>query len=234
MPGRRRPAAELARALGHDFARPELLETALTHSSAAAGAADLRSYERLEFLGDRVVGLVIADTLMRMFPDENEGDLSRRLARLVARDSMSGIAAELELGRFVRLSAGERRAAAGGDNRSILADALESVIGAVYLDGGLDAARRVVVGLWDDLLAAAGAPPTDPKTALQEWAQGRGLKLPAYKVVSREGPDHAPLFVVEARVTGRPAARGEGHSKRAAERAAAETVLAGLEDCGDD
>ena len=229
MPGRRRPAAELARDLGYEFARPELLETALTHSSAAA-AGDLKSYERLEFLGDRVVGLVIADALMRMFPKENEGDLSRRLARLVDRDSMAGIAGAHDFGRFLRLSAGERRAAAGGDNRSILSDALESVIGAVYLDGGLEAARPVVERLWADLLGASGGPPTDPKTALQEWAQGRGLKLPNYKVVSREGPDHAPLFVVEVRVTGRPAARGEGASKRAAERAAAEAVLAGLEE----
>jgi len=229
MTGRLRPAAELARRLGHDFARPGLLDTALTHSSAAA-ATDLKSYERLEFLGDRVVGLVIADALMRMFPGENEGDLSRRLARLVDRHSMADIAAAHELGAYTRLSAGERRAASGGDNRSILADALEAVIGAVYLDGGFEAARPVVERLWADLLDASAAPPTDPKTALQEWAQGRGLKLPRYTEVSREGPDHAPLFVVEVRVTGYPPARGDGATKRAAERAAAESLLAQLKD----
>ncbi|MEE8334112.1 MAG: ribonuclease III [Alphaproteobacteria bacterium] len=229
------PAAELAGALGHDFARPELLETALTHSSAAGVAAGTAaSYERLEFLGDRVVGLVIADTLMRIFPDENEGDLSRRLARLVDGDSMADIAsATLDLGAFMRLSPGERHAASGG-NRSILADALESVIGAIYCDGGLDAARPVIERLWAKRLDASGAPPTDPKTALQEWAQGRGMKLPDYSVVSREGPDHAPLFVVEVAVTGKPPARGEGSSKRAAERAAAEALMAELKVNEDD
>jgi len=227
-----KPAADLARALGHDFAAPELLETALTHASAAAVAAGTAaSYERLEFLGDRVVGLVIADTLMRMFPDENEGDLSRRLARLVDGGSMADIAAALDLGAFLRLSPGERRAASGG-NRSILADALESVIGAIYCDGGLDAARPVVERLWAGRLDASGAPPTDPKTALQEWAQGRGLKLPHYAVISREGPDHAPLFMVEVAVTGQTPARGEGSSKRAAERAAAEALMAGMKENG--
>ena len=228
MTGGRQPAVELARALGHDFARPELLETALTHSSATA-RGDLASYERLEFLGDRVVGLVITETLMRMFPDENEGDLSRRLARLVDRDSMADIAAERDFGRYMLLSAGEQRAAPGG-NRSILADAVEAVIGAIYLDGGLEAARPVIGLLWAGLLDASGAPPTDPKTALQEWAQARGLKLPAYREVSREGPDHAPLFVVEVAVTGFAPARGEGASKRAAEQAAARTLMAGLKD----
>ncbi len=234
MTAGRQPAVDLARALGHDFVRTELLETALTHSSVAA-TADLASYERLEFLGDRVVGLVIADTLMRMFPDENEGDLSRRLARLVDRDSMADIAAAHDFGPYMHLGAGEQRSAPGG-NRSILADAVEAVIGAVYLDGGLEAARPVIELLWAGLLDASGAPPTDPKTALQEWAQGRGLKLPLYNVVSREGPDHAPQFVVEVQVTGHEPARGKGSSKRTAERAAAEILMATLDirEPGDD
>lgn len=232
MTEERRPAGELARALGHEFARPELLDTALTHASAAGGGA-IRSYERLEFLGDRVVGLIVADALMRRFPDEVEGHLARRLARLVDRDSMAGIAESLELDAYMRLSAGERRAGATG-TRTILADGLEAVIGAIYRDGGLEAARPVVERLWAELLDAAGAPPTDPKTALQEWAQGRGLKLPRYRQVSREGPDHAPRFVVEVRVTGRAPAQGEGATKRAAERAAAGALLEAVREAGDD
>jgi len=223
-----KPARALARALGHAFARPELLETALTHASAA-GRGGIASYERLEFLGDRVVGLVIADALMRRFPDEAEGDLARRLARMVDRDSMAEIAAGLELGAYMRLSAAELREESAG-NRTVLADGLEAVIGAIYRDGGLEAARPVVERLWAGLLEASGAPPTDPKTWLQEWAQARALKLPRYRTVSREGPDHAPLFVVEVRVTGQAPVRAEGASKRAAERAAAAAMIAALKE----
>jgi ribonuclease III len=218
---------ELARIIGHDFTRPELLEVALTHVSAAATAAD--SYERLEFLGDRVLGLVIADLLMRRHPDEKEGDLARRLAGLVARDSLVEIADAIGLGSWLRLSAGEH-AAGMRDNRSVLADVMEAVIGAVYRDGGLEAAAPLVERLWAPLEARDETPPTDAKTALQELVQARGGVLPQYRVLEKMGPDHQPVFSVEVTVEGAVPARGEGTSKRAAEQAAAEALLHILQD----
>lgn len=213
---------DLARILGHDFTRPELLEVALTHVSAAARAAE--SYERLEFLGDRVLGLVIADLLMRRHPEETEGDLARRLAGLVARDSLAEIADTLELGAWLRLSAGEQTAGIR-DNRSVLADVMEAVIGAVYRDGGLGAAAPLIERLWGPLAERDTRPPTDAKTALQEIVQARGSALPHYRVLEKMGPDHQPVFTVEVTVEGEVPARGEGSSKRAAEQAAAEALL---------
>ena len=164
---------------------------------------------------------------MRRHPDENEGDLARRLAALVDRNSLAEIAAQLDLGASLRLSPGEQ-AAGIRENRSVLADVMEAVIGAIYRDGGLDAVRPIVERLWLPLADLAAKPPMDAKTALQEYVQGRGGDLPHYREISRSGPDHQPTFVVEVTVHGSEPVRGEGPSKRAAERAAAENLLENL------
>ena len=234
MGGASDPVDTLAAALGHAFAQSDLLATALTHPSAA-GPGEARSYERLEFLGDRVLGLVVADVLMARYPDESEGDLARRHAPLVSRDSLVVVARGLGLGRFLRLSPGEAGAGTG-DNDSVLGDSLEAVLGALYLDGGLAAAAAAIERLWAPLIVAVPAPPQEAKTALQEWAQARGRPLPAYVTVTESGPPHKPLFTVEVRVKGLPAAQGSGGSKRVAEQVAARAALAAAaeENAGDD
>ncbi len=220
--------AGLTQRLGHGFARPELLVRALTHPSAATrrGALD-DSYERLEFLGDRVVGLIVADLLLACFPEEQEGALAVRHAELVRRETLAEIAGEIGLERYLRLAKGEE-AAGERRNPALLANACEAVIGALYLDGGLGAAENFVAPLWRVRLEAAERPPQDAKTALQEWAQGRALGLPKYREVGREGPAHEPHFTLEVEVGGQEPARGEGRSKRLAEQAAAERLLARL------
>lgn len=211
--------------LGHSFQTPALLIEALTHSSLGGqeGAVP-RSNERLEFLGDRVLGLVVAELLFEMFPNENEGPLARRHAALVRRETLATVAEEIELGACLRLSPGED-SSGGRQNPALLADACEAVIGAVFLDGGYDTAAAFVRRHWRPRAEQALKPPQDPKTALQEWAQGRGLPLPRYAVIAHEGPAHAPRFVIEACVEGRPPAQGSGPSKRLAERAAAKAML---------
>ncbi len=223
------PAALAAR-LGHRFARPALLVRALTHPSAASrrGARD-DSYERLEFLGDRVLGLIVADLLLARFPAEDEGALAVRLGELVRRETLAEVAAELGLAAYLRLAKGEEAAGERG-NPALLANACEAVIGALYLDGGLAIARGLVEPLWAPRLEAAAEPPQDAKTALQEWAQARGLALPRYREVKRVGPPHEPHFTVEARVEGREPTLGEGRSKRLAEQAAAARLRAQIKD----
>ncbi len=218
------PAALAAR-LGHDFARCDLLAEALTHPSAASRRH--HSYERLEFLGDRVLGLVVADMLIDAFPGEPEGDLALRHAALVRREALSAVAGELGLGDHLRLAPGEAEAGIR-DNTAIQADAMEAVIAALYLDGGLEAARRFIARNWARPMAEATRPPRDAKTALQEWAQGRGLPLPHYCEQARSGPPHGPTFTVEVRLAGKRPVRARGASKRAAEQAAAEGMLQGL------
>ncbi|HKF71627.1 MAG TPA: ribonuclease III [Stellaceae bacterium] len=213
--------------LGHRFADPQLLAEALTHPSAHARRGPRQSYERLEFLGDRVLGLVVAELLWRRFPDEAEGELTRRQTGLVRRESLVEVARTLGLGQFVILSPGEAQAGAH-DNPSVLADTCEAVIAALYLDGGLEAARDFVHRCWEPLLQVAGKPPRDPKTALQEWAQGRGRGLPVYETVSVAGPAHRRVFTVTARVEGAEPATASGSSKRAAETAAAAELIARL------
>ncbi len=228
-PGEGRRPAGLARRLGHRFARPQLLQLALTHPSAApprrpGEGAIVESYERMEFLGDRVLGLVLADILFHRFPAEAEGQIARRFAKLARRDSLVVVAQRLDLGAYVRMSGGEADAGTRMSG-AILADCCEAVIGALYLDGGLDAARPFIAKAWEKLIAADAAPPSDPKTALQEWAQGRGLALPRYREVARSGPSHAPEFTVELSVAGAAPERAKGRSKREAERTAAEAML---------
>jgi ribonuclease-3 len=220
--------AALAARLGHDFAEPDLLARALTHSSRAGSAAE--SYERMEFLGDRVLGCLVAELLYRRFPGENEGALGKRFAALVRREALAEVAgpAGLDLGPHLRLSRGEEDSG-GRENPATLADACEAVIAALYLDGGLEAARRLVEPIWQPLLQADVTPPQDPKTRLQEWAQSLGLPLPRYAEVARSGPDHAPVFTLRVELAEGRTAQGEGRSKRIAEQAAAEAMLAELE-----
>ena len=222
--------AELERRIGHRFARPGLLREALTHSSAVRFGRRLpRSYERLEFLGDRVLGLMIADLLIRRFPDEGEGALSRRHAALVRKETLAEIAAELSLGDWLVVGRSEEDAG-GRSNPATLADALEALIGALHLDGGFEAAAGFIERHWRERLDAMVEPPRDAKTTLQEWAQGRGLPLPDYRVVASSGPAHAPSFEIEVVLPGLPPVRAAGGSKRAAERSAAEQLLAKLAD----
>ncbi len=218
-----RAAQTLAAALGHEFARPELLDQALTHPSATARA----TYERLEFLGDRVLGLVIADMVYRAFPDEPEGALARRFTALVRKEALARVAETIDLGAHLRVSRGEAEQG-GRSSMSLLADACEAVIAALFLDGGLEAARRFVERWWQPLLAEQAEPPQDAKTALQEWAQGQGLPLPAYRLVGSTGPPHDPVFDVEVSLPERSPAQGRGRSRRAAELAAAAALLAWL------
>lgn len=221
--------SSLAEALGHEFARPELLSEALTHPSARARRGARRGYERLEFLGDRVLGLIIAELLWLRFPDEAEGALTRRHTGLVRRETLTEVARKIDLGRHILLSSGEEAAGARA-NPSVLADVCEAVIAALYLDGGLATAQRFVERWWEPQLAKLGAPPHDPKTALQEWAQARGRALPVYRTVATEGPAHRRTFTVTVTVSGLPPATASGSSKRAAEAAAAAAALAALGD----
>ncbi len=220
---------ELEEILGHRFARRWLLEHALTHGSIADKSQ--QTYERLEFLGDRVLGLVVADLLFHRFKKEAEGALGKRFAALVSRSCLSQVASSLGLGHFLRLSPGESDSG-GRENPSLLADSCEAVIAALYLDGGLEAARRFIQPIWTPLLEASPRPPQDPKTALQEWAQGRQLELPCYEVLDQSGPDHAPKFTVRVAVSGEEPETGEGKSKRSAERAAAIRLLTRLRQKG--
>ncbi|MGH6943032.1 MAG: ribonuclease III [Geminicoccaceae bacterium] len=220
--------AEIEERIGHGFADPGRLEQALTHSSAAGrGRRARRSNERLEFLGDRVIGVVIADALFRQFPTEGEGDLSRRHAALVRRETLAEVAAELTLGRWLILARSEEESG-GRDNPGILADALEALIGALYLDGGLAAAEAFIARHFASRIAGMAEPPRDAKTALQEWAQGRGLGLPSYRATQVAGPAHAPSFEVVVMLADFPPASATAGSKRAAEQAAAEMLLAKL------
>jgi ribonuclease-3 len=216
----------LAETLGHRFLRPELLAEALTHASAATRPARGGEFsnERLEFLGDRVLALVIAEMLFETFGRETEGALARRLAALTRKEALAEVGAALDLGRHLQMS----RSEADGGGRShpgMLADACEAVIGALYLDGGLPAADRMIRRCWAPLIGADSHPPQDAKTALQEWAQARGLPTPVYREVGRTGPHHDPEFRIAVELPGLPQAEGLGRSKRAAEQAAAAAML---------
>jgi ribonuclease-3 len=214
-------------ALGHRFSDRALLHAALRHSSLAPAKAVKRGgdhFERLEFLGDRVVALVVADLLLTRFPSESEGDLASRHAALVSRRTLAEIADEIALGGKLRLTRGED-GTGGRSKPTVLADSLEALIGAIYRDGGLDPARAFVAKLYAARFEEAGTPPRDPKTALQEWAQARGLPLPVYRTVKTEGPAHQPRFEIEVRVDGFEPAVAGGTSKQNAERAAAAALL---------
>jgi len=215
----------LEAALGHVFADRSLLEQALTHISALDGSARSASYQRLEFLGDRVLGLVIADMLFRTFPHDEEGAMSRRLSELVRKETCAAVAIEWGVGPQLKLGLGESQS--GGRKRTTtLGDVCEAIIGAVFVDAGYAAARDIIEKAWQARVMAPDKPPSDAKTALQEWAQARSLKAPTYRVVGRTGPDHNPRFVIAVDVEAHLSAEGEGKSKRLAEQAAAIAFMA--------
>ena len=217
--------------LGYRFTRSDLPREALTHRSALQGKRSgpgfsRTSNERLEFIGDRVLGLLIAEWLAERFPDEQEGELGRRLASLVSQPVLAQVAETIGLGEALSVAPGEARA--GVKRRAtVLADALEAALGAIYLDGGLEPAREFVRRAWGCAMTAQAAPPKDAKTALQEWAQKRGLELPEYAVSARSGPPHAPVFEVTVTI-GEWRGTGTAGSKRAAEQLAAEHLYGSL------
>ena len=215
--------------MGHRFSSRELLDDALTHRSWANEAGGVPHYERLEFMGDAVLGLVTADWLFELHAGRAEGELSLRKSMLVSEDALAGYAGKLALGEGLRLGAGEERSG-GRLKASLLADVLEALFGAVYLDAGFEAARRVV----RQYLESASELPleqraVDPKTTLQERVQARGWPLPVYSVVEESGPDHDKVFTVEVHLRGSLAGRGIGRTKKGAEQAAASGALAMLE-----
>jgi ribonuclease-3 len=223
---RAKPAADsLEGRIGYRFRDPDLLRLALTHAGVAGGPD---SNERLEFLGDRVLGLIVAGMLYERFPGETEASLARRFIAAVRRETLTGVAEALHLDRDLKLARENLEARSRG-RAGALANACEALIGAIFLDGGLKAAEAFVAPRWRSHLDDIEPPPKDAKTALQEWAQARALPLPGYRETGRSGPAHAPRFEIEVAVKGYPPARGQGSSKRAAAQEAAVNLLAVVE-----
>ena len=219
--------------LAYTFQDVELLSNALTHTSARSKSGRGRfGYERLEFLGDRVFGLIIADMLMQRYPNEPEGALAKRHTALVQQAALVSVAQQIGLGEAIAM-AGSEEESGGREKPAILADACEALIGALYRDGGLKAAKDFIVTYWEPLIEGYKAPPQDPKTALQEWVQSRGLPLPEYRLLCQEGPDHAPRFTVQVSVANYPPLSGFGGSKREAEKNAAAVFYAYLDESGE-
>ena len=222
--------AEWARTrLGHEFAAIGLVRRALTHSSAASGPG---SYQRLEFLGDRVLGLVMAEALLGADTVASEGQLAPRFNALVRKEACAEVAREVGLGDVLKLGRSEMLSG-GRRKEALLGDAMEAVIAAVYQDGGFDAARALILRLWGSRIGAVDQDARDPKTALQEWAQARAMPPPVYTEQGREGPDHQPIFTVEVRLANGEAECARAGSKRVAEQAAARALLARMENSDD-
>lgn len=216
---------ELQALIGHVFNDRELLDRALTHASVGDGARSVRHYERLEFLGDRVLNLLAAERLMALNTDAREGEMSRLLASLVNYHACARIARQIGLSQALRLSASATKIGAR-DSDAVLGDACEALIAALYIDGGLDAARAFFLKFWAGEFERLNEPTAkDAKTQLQEWAQARGLGLPVYSLVSRDGPDHAPSFTVQVEIEGYGPESAQGRSKQEAEKAAAMVML---------
>jgi ribonuclease-3 len=213
--------SRLERRLGHSFDDRALLERALTHASAAGGERATQNNQVLEFVGDRVIGLLAAERLAELFPQAREGELTPRLHALVRAEACAEVAERMHLAPALRTKGG------GRIRPSVLGDAVEAVMAAVYLDGGIEAARKVFLDLWAESFAALGdETPRDPKSALQQWAMGLGRPLPAYAIVGRRGPDHRPVFTVSVTVQGLEPAKGVGPSRQDAEMAAAAALMA--------
>jgi ribonuclease III len=210
--------------LGFAFKDRALVELALTHASARPSLKPNEDNERLEFLGDRVLGLAIAELLTQTFPESSEGELARRYNQLVRAETCAEIAKEWELGQLILMSGGEAESGGRG-KKTILANACEAVLGAIFIEGGYQAARDVVFRFWATELASLDLALPDAKSILQEWAQGRRLSLPRYVEIAREGPDHKPRFTSEVQIDGVAPERGHGANKRAAEQAAALAML---------
>lgn len=208
--------------IGHEFTRPELLQRALTHPSL--GSPTRPDNQRLEFLGDRVLGLVMASALMEADRSASEGQLAPRFNALVRKETCAEVARSIDVGAVLKLGRSEQLSG-GKRKEGLLADAMEAVIAAVYLDAGFEVARDVVLRLWGERIATVESDAKDAKTALQEWAQSRKLPPPAYVELSRQGPDHAPVFTVEARMANGLSEQASAPAKRQAEQAAAKALL---------
>lgn len=225
----------LQKKLGHRFKDEQYLRTALTHASAIPDRSNAEDghhhyyYEQLEFLGDRVLSLVVAHLIYDIFPAESEGDWAKRHAEAVRETTLARISERLELGGEMFLSSSEQRSG-GRKKKAMLADVLEAVIAALYLDGGYNAARKFIEQEWRESVAGAPRPPEDPKTRFQEWLQGHGLGLPEYVLVARSGPDHAPEFTVSVTIDGFGTVTVTGESKRKAEKKAAEQMMKRIEE----
>lgn len=215
--------ADLEKVVVHQFADRSLLQQALTHPSCEGQP----HYQRLEFIGDLVLGTIIAHALYNAYPDASEGDLAIRFNALVRRETLAALATDIGLAAHIRLSPGEDQAG-GRDKPAIQADCVEALIGALYLDGGFEVASRFVTRHWVDLVSAVADKEKDAKTQLQEWAQGRGLAKPSYQVISRDGPAHAPEFTITVVLGKQHQATGRGGTKRAAEQEAARVLLDAL------
>lgn len=224
----KRSIENLEALLQHSFDNRALLQDALTHSSTG----NEKNYERLEFLGDRVLGLIVAEMLYQKFPAEPEGDLAKRLSALVQGKLLAKVAAAIDLGEYVEFSDAERQAG-GAQNENILADVFEAVIGALYLDAGFKKCHAFVEAQLADSVFEMKAPPQHPKTALQEWVQAKGLGLPVYEVIKQHGPDHMPIFDVQLSVEGYTPVVAHGPSRQKAEKIAAQTFLASLAEKGE-
>ena len=210
---------------GYRFDKPSLLDEALTHPSLSG----TYNYQRLEFLGDRVLGLVIATWILEEYPDEDEGQLNRRFAALVRRETLARVTRELGIQARIKMTPGAKNEGTR-DKEAIQSDICEAVIGAVYLDGGFDAARDFIRGHFKGLMAEGPSVYKDAKTVLQEWTQARNAPRPSYQIVARSGPDHDPQFTIEVSVDTIGSAQAKGSAKRIAEQAAAELLLAKLTD----
>ena len=212
--------------IGHRFRQPDLLLRAVTHASISS--ATRPDNQRLEFLGDRVLGLAMAEALLRADSTATEGQLAPRFNALVRKETCADVAREIGLGEVLKL--GRSEMLSGGRRKdALLGDALEAVIAAVYMDAGFEAAQAVVLGLWGDRIAGVEADARDAKTALQEWAQARGLPPPVYLEQGRTGPDHQPVFTVEVRLENGALERASAGTKRQAEQAAAKALLLRME-----
>ena len=211
-----------ANRIGHDFKRPELLIRALTHGSISSDTRP--DNQRLEFLGDRVLGLVMAEAMLAADKEASEGQLAPRFNALVRKEACADVARQVDLGAVLKLGRSEQMSG-GRRKQALLGDAMEAVIAAVYLDAGFEAAREMIVRLWGDRIGAVEEDARDAKTALQEWAQARKMQPPPYVEIARDGPDHAPEFTIEAQLENGEAARAKANSKRAAEQDAARALL---------
>ncbi len=214
------PLFELEQRLGYRFKNITYMEHALTHSSKNGSINN----ERIEFLGDRVLNLVMAHTLFEQFPSENEGALAKKHSALVQGKMLAAVGHTINLGDFLIMSDAERQSG-GAENENIVSDAMEALLGAVFLDGGLESARDIIIRLWDKYILSPIEAHQDSKTELQEWVQARGLPLPEYEIIGRTGPDHAPVFEIEVSVQGHNPVQAVGSSRRQAEKEAARRMM---------
>jgi ribonuclease-3 len=217
-----RSAEKFAELTGYRFKDDELLMDAITHSSH--NSSGRKDYERLEFLGDRILGMVVAEQLYKRYPQADEGMMARQFTYLVRKGTCTLVAKDMGLSELMRAGRSMEGKQTRSSNR-MLGDACEAVLAAIYFDSGFAAVRKFILRYWKPYLDKASAAPRDPKTRLQEWALAKGLALPQYKEISREGPDHEPMFIIEVSVPGYEPVRGQATSKRRGEQLAAETFI---------